>query len=63
VTFNVAESEPLAAGVNVTLIVQPVPAESELPQFELGGSVKSDAFLPITEPLTLVTNWPADLKQ
>ena len=41
VTFNVADREPLAADLNATLIVQLLPAASELPQFELG--VKSDA--------------------
>ena len=48
VTFNVAEYETLATGLNVTLIVQLLPAVSELPQFELGVSVKFDAFVPVT---------------
>ena len=48
VTCNVAESAPLVAGVKVTLIVQLLPAESELSQFEMGVSVKSDAFVPVT---------------
>lgn len=49
VTFNVADREPLAAGLNATLIVQLLPAASELPQFELG--VKSDALVPVTARL------------
>jgi hypothetical protein len=33
VTFNVADRKPLAAGLSPTLIVQLLPAASELPQF------------------------------
>lgn len=49
VILNDADREPLAAGLNATLIVQLLPAASELPQFELG--VKSDAFAPETARL------------
>jgi hypothetical protein len=48
VTFNVAEYETLATGLNVTLIVQLLPAVSELPQVEVGVSVNSAAPVPVT---------------
>ena len=45
VIFNDAERTPLAAGLNVTLIEQLLPAFREVPQFPL--LVKSDAFVPV----------------
>ena len=49
VTFSAAEYELLAAGLKVTLMVQMLPAESELPQFDAGVSVNADAFVPVIE--------------
>ena len=48
-TCNVAEYETLATGLKVTLIVQLLPAASELPQFELGVSVNCAALVPVTD--------------
>jgi hypothetical protein len=48
VTFNVAEYETLATGLNVTLIVQLLPAVSELAQLEAGVSLNSVAPAPVT---------------
>jgi hypothetical protein len=47
VTFSAAEYELLAAGLKVTLMVQLLPAASELPQVDAGVSVKADAFVPV----------------
>jgi hypothetical protein len=48
VTFKVAAYDTLATGLNVTLMVQLPPAATELPQLELGVSVNSAAFVPVT---------------
>ena len=50
-TCNVAEYETLATGLNVTLIVQLLPADRVPPQLELGTSVKFDTFVPVAEML------------
>ncbi|HUE03122.1 MAG TPA: hypothetical protein VMR62_26375 [Bryobacteraceae bacterium] len=51
VTFNAAEYETLTTGLNVTLIVQLLPAVSELRQVGLGVSMNCGAFVPVTDML------------
>ena len=57
VTFKEAARLPEAVGVNVTLIVQLLPAASELPHVVI--SAKSPGFVPVTAtPAMLISAFP-----